>query len=355
MKKILAVGLVGLSLQAFAADSVDYSYCKDTFAPDLSGGYGGGYGSAPKKGFPFKLGDDGKVTPHKDVKYKFDKKTNTETMSFSATPGFGGKQEIIVKRSKDGHISQVISNSSFEGAKTKSGLGSKKGGFPGYPGGGGGMYGGPGIGGGGFGVGGYGMGGSSKFSIVYDVKIKSGKCFPYRSVNLSEMGNNTHKSFGSDVQLCRDLKDFYKKQEDAGSKLNKLKTCHDSYQKEAQKVIDAHKTRNSDLYEPKDEQDESNPWSTGGHYGDMGSGEFASGQGGGQGGYGYPGGFGGSIDTIVEGSMFNSAEKAKQLSVFCSFPYGPMKDMVKDDSLFTKEAKAGGEGSGSSKSGSKEK
>lgn len=360
MKKVLALALIGVSFQGFAKDKVDYSYCQDTFTPKLNGSWGGhGNGvnlSSEYKDFPFKLGDDGKVTPHKDVKYKYDEKTKTETMSFVAGPKeFGSKQEVIIKRDKQGHISQVISNSSYEGMKTKTGLGSKK-----FPFGGGGMYG-PGIGvgypggGGGFGMGGYGMGGPSKFSIVHDVKIKSGKCFPYRSVQLSEVGNNTHKSFGSDAYLCRDLKKFYQEQDKDDSKLGKLKACYDSYQKEAQKVISAHKKRNDDLYNPKDEMEDDNPWKQGGYFGDLGEGQFSSGEAGypgGGGGYGHPGGFAGSIDNIVESKMFNSAEKAKQLSVFCNFPYGPMKDIIGDDSLFKKELRSDASAEGSQKDGS---
>lgn len=352
MKFMIALGLVGLSFSAYA-EKVDYKYCRDAFTPEFQGGYIGP-DSDEMKGYPFKIEDNGKITPHKSADYKFDKESNTETLTFEMKNPYGGdkvvgKSVIVIKRDKKGNISQVTNTMKNPGVKTRSGLGQK---FPG-----GGMYG-PGIPGGGFGYpgvgigGGFGYNGPSEFTTVTDVKIKAGKCFPYRSVNMNTLGNNTHHSFGSDVAMCRDLADFYKGHKGEDSKLGKLKACYESYQKEAQKVINGHLKRNDDLYNPKSEDDALDAWGSGGFFGTLEDGEFSDGTAapkGGYGGYG-AGGFGMSIDNIVQNQMFNSAEKVKMLSQYCSFPYGPMKDMIKDDDLFKKEvvadADAGGEGSG---------
>lgn len=358
MKTFLALSLLGLSFQSFAADSkVDYTYCKEAFAPSYPGA---------QKGFPFSMSKDGKIKAHKKANYKFDKKTNTETVSFEQSfglqaGGFGNadfkppKQTttITIKRDKDGKILQFSQQAKTEAMKTKSGLGSKNGAY-GY-----GMYG-PGaygFPGGGFGMGGgYGYGGQGfDHTTITDVKYKSGKCFPHRSVSLQKTGNHEHKSFGSDVELCRDLKKFHDQQEKKGSKLEKLRSCYESYQKEAQKVMDAHLERNDDIYNPDGKSDDDSPWGKGGPYGFNDSdAEFSDGTAGGAG-YGGYGGFAGSIDNIVQSKQFGSAAKTKMLNAYCNFPYGPLKKMVDDDDLFTKDevpASAGGEGSGGdSKSG----
>ncbi|MFT6071209.1 MAG: hypothetical protein ACJAT2_001481 [Bacteriovoracaceae bacterium] len=358
MKTFLALSLLGLSFQSFAADSkVDYSYCKETFAPELPG---------VPKGFPFEMKDDGTIKPHKKANYKFDKKTNTETISYEI-PGFNGgggfpttskpqksTVTIMIKRDKEGKILQVSNQSKTEAMKTKSGLGQKN-----MPWGGAGMVG-PGMGypGVGFGGGGYGFGQGFDYTTVFDVKYKSGKCFPHRSVAKQKTGNHEHKSFTTDIELCRDLKKFYAGEKKKDSKQAKLKQCYESYQKQAQKVLDAHLERNDDLYNPDGETGDDSPWGQSGPFGFNDSdAEFSDGTAGG-GAYGGYGGFAGSIDNIVQSQQFSSAAKAKMLNAYCSFPYGPNKKMIDDDSLYVKDevpASAGGEGSGGDSKSGKEK
>lgn len=334
MKKLIAVSLMGLSFGAMA-EAVDYKHCKAAFNPAFG----------PDKTFPFVLGDDGKIKAHKDVKYKFDSKTKVETMTYKPKQGFGAntEQEIVIKRDEDGTITQVIYNSKFEGLKTKTGLGAKNPYFGmGMPG--------PGVGigypGGGFG--GYGgmYAGPSKSSTVFDVKVKDGKCFPYRNVGLFESAGNTHKTFNGDVQLCYDITKKLKEEGTDGSKASKLKQCYDDYQKGASKILKSHLNRNDDLYNPKDADEVQSPWGSGGYFGNLEEGEFSDGTSApAGGGYGYPGGFAGSIDNIVQNQMFNPAQKLKMLEAYCSFPYGGMAEMLKDEGLFKEEPK-GGEGSG---------
>ena len=343
MKVLIAMSLMGLSFGVAAKDSkIDYKYCQEAFnVPE-------GFGQV--NGFPFKLGDDGKVTPHKDVKYKYDDKKKIETMTYKPKMGFGqdNPHEVIIKRDKNGAISQVIYNSEFKGIKTKSGLGSKQPAFGmGMPGIGIGY---PGVDGGFGGYGGMNTG-PSKSSSVFDVKIKAGKCFPYRSVGIMETGSHTHQTFSSDVQMCYDIKKHLKEEGTEGSELNKLKECSNKYSKASQKIIDGHMKRNDDLYNPpSDPDDYQSPWGTGGYFGNMEEGSFGNGEAGGQGGYGYPGGFAGSIDNIAQSQMFTPSQKVKMLSQYCAFPYGAMKEMLKDKDLFKKEIVAagevGGEGSG---------
>ncbi len=338
MKKIIAVGLMGLSFGVMA-EGVDYKHCKTAFNPAFG----------PDKTFPFVLGDDGKVKPHKDVKYKFDSKTKTETMAYKPTQGFGmqNEQEVIIKRDEKGVITQVIYNSEFKGIKTQTGLGSKSpNGFPGYGAPGIGLgY--PGVGGGGFG----GMyAGPSKSSTVFDVKVKDGKCFPYRNVGLFETAGNTHKTFNGDVQLCYDINKMLEEEAKDGSKANKLKQCYNDYQKRSGKILKSHLKRNDDLYNPEGQDEVQGPWGTGGYFGNLEDGGFSDGTGGseasGGGGYGYAGGFAGSIDNIVQNQMFDNAQKVKMLSVYCSYPFGGMPEMLKDEGLFKEEPKTGGECSG---------
>jgi hypothetical protein len=301
------------------------------------------------------MDDDGKIQAHKDVNYKRDDKTGTETLTYEvpgfSSGGFGGSQKIPgtkmtlqFKRDKDGKITQYSSHMKVDGIKTKSGVGQNQNPYMAYPGGG-------------FGGGGFGYGHGMDHTNVYDVKYKSGKCFPHRSVSLQKTGNHEHKSFTSDIELCRDLKEFHDKQSKKGSKLGKLRSCYESYQKEAQKVMDAHLDRNDDIYNPDGDKSEDNPWGQGGPFGFGGSdAEFSDGTaGGGGGGYNGYGGFAGSIDNIVQSKQFGSAAKAKMLNAYCSFPYGPQAKMISDDELFAKEVPAsatGGEGSGGdSKSG----
>lgn len=327
MKYIIALGLIPLSLSALAGD-IDYSYCQKSLSPFGDTGFNG------QAGFPLTMDKDGKIKAHKDANYKFDKETNTETVSYSFDGYGGGKIEMstVIKRDENGAPVQFIMNTKSPGMKTKTGLGSGKG-FPmgglGYPGLGG--YGGMGLG--------MGMMGPSKFSTVYDIKIKSGKCFPYRTTSLLEMNGNTHKSFVSDVELCRDVKKMLKAEGTEGSELNRLKACYDKYQDKAGKIISSHLKRNDDLYNPPKEKEDNNPWGSGGYYGDMQNGSFSSGELGEEMESGnYIGGFAGSIDNLIQNNDFTPGEKVKMLSQYCKgSPFFPADDLTGDDSLFVEE------------------
>lgn len=315
MKYLVALGLIPLSFTALSAD-VDYSNCQESFSTPKIYGYGG------KEDFPFRLEKDGKITAHKDADYVYDKDSNIETIKYKSE-GFGSVSEtsVVIKRDDKGHLSQVIYNTDFKGFKTQTGLGSN---MPLQPG---------------FGFPGYGIGGSmsgpSKSSFVTDIKIKSGKCFPYRSVSLFETNGNTHKSFTNDVELCRDIKKMLKEEGTEGSESNKLKACYEKYQDKAQKILNGHLKRNDDLYNPP-EKNTKGMWATGGYYGNPYQGAFSNGKEG-SGGYGTPGGFAGSIDNIVQNQMFNPSEKIKILSQYCAFNFGAQEKMIQDDSLFKEE------------------
>ncbi len=329
MKYLVTLGLIPMSLTVFSAE-VDYSKCQANFNSPQ------GYGSS-KEGFPFKLESDGKVKVHKDANYVFDQATNTEKITYKYEGlGDGIDSSVVIKRNEKGELSQVIYNNEFKGIKTQTGLGSQ---FPNAPV--------PGFMGMGL-MGGMGGGmGPSKSSYVTDVKIKSGKCFPYRSVSLIETNGNTHKSFANDVELCRDIKKMLKQEGTEGSEGNKLKACYDQYQEKAQKILAGHKERNDDLYNPKENRLTEGAWGSGGYYGNPVQGSFGNGQGG----YGYPGGFAGSIDNIVQNQMFTPAEKLKMLSQYCVYGSPAQEEMINDDSLFVEEPSQN-QGGGSSQESS---
>ncbi len=315
MKYILALGLIPFSLATLAAD-VDYSYCQKNFNPNPDMQFGG------SPDFPFRMDKDGKVRAHKDATYTFDKESNTETIKYKIK-GFGDYTtdfEVVIKRDENGAPTQIIQNNAFKGFKSETGLGSTNKGFMGMPG---------------YGMG-LGMGmmasGPSKYSTVYDIKVKSGKCFPYRTTSLVETNGNTHKSFVNDVELCRDIKKMLKEEGTEGSEANKLKACYEQYQDKAQKILSGHLKRNDDLYNPpKSKEEVTGPWGSGGYYANPYQGSY-----GGSEGYG-AGGFAGSIDNIVENKSFNPSEKIKMLAEYCKFPFGAIDEMTKDESLFKEE------------------
>ncbi len=292
--------IISLSIQA---DKIDYTYCQELFQG------------------PVKIDDEGNITPHAGAKYKLDKKGKTEILTFKQMAlGSGHTIKITVKRDNRGRLSQVQFDSKFNPSQTKSGLGSQN------------LFGGSG----GLGMGmPFGGGLPMETSMVTDIKIKGGKCFPYRTISKSKTGNYTHTTFHNEVQLCRELRQFVKdaqKKED--SKLGKLKKCYDSYQKEAQKVIRNHLKRNSDLYQPKE-----NKFMTGGF-------GFAPQTGAGLGTryLGVPGPGGGfimSLDSIVQSPQLSPAQKIEVLSAYCRPFSHSLRSMLRDDDLFVKGTKAG--------------
>lgn len=298
MKKFLPIMVLSLCSTAFASE-IDYSHCQQkAYGPS---------GYLLQQAAPFTIESDGKITPHASVNsYEFDKSTNTEVLKI-VHENFGMKSEnqIHIKRNERGEISQIIHKNESKARPTRSGMGSQ---MP-QPLGFGGMY---GMGG---------MYGSSDISMttVTDIKIENGKCFPYRSYMDTKNGNHLHRSLIEEAQLCRDITAHLNEEQKENSKLSELKSCHDAYQNEASKVINAHKERNADLYEvPKSDE---NPSMFGG----------------GIGGYGYGlgyGGFGMSIDNIVNSAQFSSAEKLKMLTVYCMMPNSPLSEMSGDEKLF---------------------
>ena len=160
MKFLITLSLLGLSFQSFGADSdkkINYKHCQAAFnvPTQLQG---------PRKDFPFKMKDNGKIEVHKDANYSYDEETKTETIKYEIGKGegfgMGSDLSVVIKRDGKGVPTQVIYNTAFKGVKTKTGLGAKNQGW------GAGMYGAPGIGiGGGFGYGGGFNAGPSKSSF----------------------------------------------------------------------------------------------------------------------------------------------------------------------------------------------
>lgn len=315
MKKLYFCIALALSFTA-SANKVDYTHCQDRLR-------GVGYGNyAQPEGYPFKIEDDGKIKPHSSItSYQVDKDSKAEVMKISSENfGMQHETEFKVLRDDQGNISQIVQSSKTKSPKTKSGLGSPNNAFP-YAGMGGGM---------GFG---YGMGGipagEMEITQITDIKIKNGKCYPYRSYSINKNGNHEHKSFNEDVLLCRDIVSKLSDEQKENSRLAELKSCHDKYQNEAEKILNSHKERNADLYQIEKSKAQFSDGQIGGYPG--------------HGSYG-PGGFGMSIDSIVNSAQFSPSEKLKMLTVYCMFPESPMEKMVKDEKLFEKAPKLNSSG-----------
>jgi hypothetical protein len=288
--------------------SVDYTHCQNSLRPP----------GISTNGFPFAITDDGTIRPHSTVNMAVNAQQRTTTITVpSAYEGYPD-QTIIVRRNERGEISQFETSYSFRAPPTRSGLGTNN------PWG---MIGGvnPFVNGVGFG----GPMVNSDSVVVTDVKMVNGKCFPYRSVAAMTTNNHTHRSFTYDVELCRDIRQFNQNASDATNRLSQLKSCYDEYIRESQRLIDAHKTRNNDLYNPPRNQEER-------IYGGIfeGEGGFSEGQPEGQTGWGQygMGGFGMSVDTVVNNPMLNASQKIMMLGQACSWGY--VAQMAADDSLF---------------------
>jgi hypothetical protein len=329
MKNVLLFSLMTLGFQAFA-DDVDYSYCRDAF--EFKGaGFGGAYS---EKGFPFTITNDGKVKAHDLVKsFKTDEKENIDIIELGEEPY---KTKIVIAKNDKGEITQVIQSTTYDAPEVKSGVGAKRKNV-GYPGVGMGMM---GMGYPAGGMGGFGMPMQDMVnSTITDVKIQNGKCFPYRSFLETKIGKSTEKHFTTDVQLCKDIKDFFKANPQASS-------CFDpKLNAEMDKVFGGHKSRNSDVYKPlKSKKSDKTTKSNYSYYEDAEdfTGEEYSGGGfGNYGGYGVGavGGFGMFIDTMIpEKGQFNpngsSIITGHLMSQYCAFPGSAVENMIKDDQLF---------------------
>jgi hypothetical protein len=300
MKKVMPILALGFC-SSLVANEIDYSHCQDK----ASGAFFSGYNQQ----HPFTIESDGKIKPHASVgSYQFDKKNNSDVLKISRKEfGIDSETQIIVKRDENGQISQIVHQHETKVPSMRTGMGSN---IP-QP-----------IGLGVFGMPGM-MGGMGNMSTttVTDVKIENGKCFPYRSYIDTKNGNNEHRSLLEEAQLCRDITSKLQEEQKENSKLAELKSCHDQYQNEANRIISDHKERNADLYDLSEE-------------------EAAKAFGGGMGGYGFGmgyGGFGMSIDNIVNSQQFSAGEKLKMLTVYCMYPGSPLAKISSDDQIFATE------------------
>lgn len=318
MKSLFMTAAIMFTANAMAAEKVDYSYCQETFKSSPIG-----YGL--EEGFPFKITDDGNTRVHLKVKsYKKDDKARTETFEYGEKPM---KTKVTIYRDESGTLSRVVSSSFFDAPEVKRGVGSKN------PGG---MYGmGMGIG--------FGMGYSGMMEpmvdtttdIVTDIKIQNGKCVPFRSLMDIKKGKTSEKHFVADLQLCRDVKMFFKKNPEAaacfGEKMNNA----------MEEVLQGHRTRNADLYNPAGDKTEANE---GGY---PGTGMYPGGS---YGGFnaegmsynGIAGGYGMFLDNLITEKNtpnFLGSPLARGASVmsYCSMPFGPMDKMIQDEALFAPE------------------
>ncbi len=325
---------LGFLLSINAQAAIDYSYCQQALNPFETMGEGamwGGGMNAEMKGYPYTLTADGKIKPHAKIKsFKEDAKARTETIVYGDKPF---EQKVVILRDEAGIISKVISTSEYDAPQTKSGVGSKKQAFPGY-----------GMGMGGFGYPGIGMGMPSQDSrtdIVTDLKIQNGKCMPFRSLMEIKTGKHLARHFLSDVQLCRDMKNFFKKNPEAeacfGSKFNA----------EVNEVMKGHHTRNADVYKPDaDKQDKADPFGGYGIYPASEDGGFPPYDGGGFNSPGMSfngmGGYGMFIDNLAsQDSGYGQStplSRGHMIMQYCKMPFGPISKMIDDEGLFALES-----------------
>lgn len=296
----------------------------------ISGGLTGFESTPP--GYPFMISEDGGIRPHSSVSVNTDSESRTTTITVP-TPLAGQQSPITieVRRNEQGQITQIVNSSTWRGFRTESGVGAvNPGGLgmnPWMP-----M---------GFG----GMNSDSQFTMTTDIKIESGKCFPYRSISSNTTGNHTHRSFAHEVELCRDLENFNQRANDATNPLSQLKSCYDQYIREAQTVIDAHLSRNDSIYNPRNRQNANELYP--GSFPASG-GSWGTGVPGGPGGFGGGMGFGGSIDMIINNPSIEVSTKQEMLRMYCQQPL--MREMVADDDLFPAPAQAAAQENGNPES-----
>lgn len=334
MKKLIILAGVFLGTQVMAAD-VDYSYCNDSLARPF------GLSSNNYEGFPFSISKDGKIKTHEKINsYKIDEKLNAEIIEYGEKPYI---TKLTIIKDESGKLSKVIQTNEFKAKEQTIGVGAKNKGF--------GVY--------GPGQSGYGMGmmpiADTEMNMVTDIKIQNGKCFPYRSLMETKTGKLTQRHFVSDVQLCRDIKEFFKKNPQAAS-------CFDpKLNAEMSKVLGGHHKRNEDVYDPKsykkklakEKKEGVDPFSDDEEY------DSYDGKGFNSPGFGYPGmggvgmvaggGYGMFLDNMIpqegQNNLFNQApiiNAQSILSMQCGgfFPNSPIVKMIADDELFKEEVQA---------------
>lgn len=311
MKKSLMI--LSTAFLSFSAQSaVDYTHCMNDINKKF--GYFGG------EGFPFSLEKDGKIKSHSSVNYKVDEKTKQEIIEYGNKAG-GFQSKVVITRDEYGNLSNIENHTTMSPEKIRTGLGSGNNVQynPFFM---------PGMG--------YGMGGMmpSSSKVVTDFKVQNGKCVPSRSYGETALGNTIHGQMNYELQVCKDVHDFLKKNPNVASCFS------DSVNGKISSLFKNHKERNKDLYSPKENKEK------GGE--SAGWGGFGTG-----GGYGYPGTFtpyGMSMDSIVNNVLapinketYPAFEKAPaivelhKLSQICNSSLLNIKEMVADDDLWKKE------------------
>ncbi len=322
MKSLIMTAALMVTANVMAADKVDYTYCQENFNKAAPMGMGF------EEGFPFKITDDGKAWVHLKVKsYKKDEKTGTETFEYGEKPF---KTKVTISRDEKGELARVVSSTFYDAPEFKRGVGAKKDLYGGM----GGMYGGMGLGGMGMGM----MGGNpfpsvdTTTDVVTDIKIQNGKCVPSRSVMETKAGKSSEKHFITDLQLCRDVKTFFKKNPDAAA-------CFGSKMNEAMEaVLQGHRTRNADLYKTEASSEEEQTQASGypgiGTWGGFNSEGMSY--------NGINGGYGIFIDNLAteKGTpnlLGSPLARGATVLTYCEMPFGPMSKMMQDEVLFAPE------------------
>ena len=320
MKNFLMVA--GLLVSTHAMASTDYSYCQQALnMPDYMG---------VGEGYPFKLTDDGKIKPHASVKsYKADPKERTETIVYGEK---NMQQKVVVVRNEAGELEKIVTSFEYDAPEVKTGVGAKKKGM--------GMYPGIGIGMGMYGMGYPGMMGAPqdmKTDMVTDFKVQNGKCVPHRSLMETKTGKVFSRHFVSDLQLCRDMKNFFKKNPEA-------EACFgNKYNDAVNEVMKGHQTRNADVYEPEESKDSKSESPFGG-YGVFPGGVYDGG------GFNSPGmsynslngGYGMFLDNLATTENYPGQQspltRGQMIMQYCNANYGPMSKMIADEALFAVES-----------------
>lgn len=308
--KIFVLGMIA----ALQVEAVDYKHCQQN--------WGAYFGQGP--GYPFEIKKDGTISPHASVNYKNENGVETIVIPNSNEPSpFGvSDQSFIIERDDDGNISKITNRSKYEAPpiqKTETGIGAKNR-VPGV-----------GIGYGGFGpyanFGNPYLSRSSSYELITDINIVNDKCVPSRTYSVMENDTHIHRSLIQDSELCHDILKMKEEEEKEGSRLSALKSCYNDYKNEVKKIIDSHKQRNDDLYNPQSEKETTG---TEGLSRFPGYNAYSSSFG--------AGGFGGSVDTIVSNDQTSLSTKNEMLRVYCGAQSFSSKELFTDSSLYDSPA-----------------
>lgn len=305
-KSILIISSLMLSTSVFSA--VDYSHCMKEFNTRM--------GMWGQDGFPFVIEKDGKIKTHPNVNYKIDEASKAEIIEYGDDK-MGFKNKVLITRDENGALQKIENQTKMTPNKIRTGLGGSNA-TPYNPM----MY--PGMG--------FGMGGlaPSEAKTVNEFKIVNGKCMPTRAHGETTIGNATHGQLNYEVQLCKDVSDFLKKNPSVASCFS------DSVNKKITSIFKNHRDRNIDLYKNKEEENKTGP-GFGGGFG------------------GFPGTytpFGMSTDYIVN-SLLSGENKDNsypgferspaivelhKISQLCNTGLSNVKEIVADETLWTKKS-----------------